>query len=85
VLLAAAGKEGFEVLITADQNVRYRQALANRCIALIVLETNNWAIIRADLTMVGTKLANAGVRTYASMPLNRPPLRRRPLNTSVEP
>jgi hypothetical protein len=34
-LLAAAEREGFEVLITADKNIRYQQNLKGRTIAIL--------------------------------------------------
>jgi hypothetical protein len=40
-LLAAAEADGFELLITADKNIRYQQKLTERTIALIVLSTND--------------------------------------------
>ena len=47
-LIAAVEAEGFEVLITADQNIRYQQNLTVRRLILIVLSTNIWPIIRAN-------------------------------------
>ena len=40
-LLAAAEREGFEVLVTTDQNLRYQQNLVmlmNFCLQILVLE-----------------------------------------------
>ncbi len=45
-LLSAAEAAGFECLLTADTNIRYQQNLATRRIALAVLSTNTWAVIR---------------------------------------
>ena len=39
-LLAAAEQAGFEVLITADQGLRYQQNMMARTIAIIELPTN---------------------------------------------
>ena len=44
-LLDAAETAGFEVLITADKNLRYQQNLANRKIAIIELPTNRLRLI----------------------------------------
>ena len=38
-LLAAAEQAGFEVLVTADKNMRYQQNLESRKIAVVVLST----------------------------------------------
>jgi hypothetical protein len=42
-LLNAAEEAGFELFITADQEMRYQQNLKGRKMALVVLSTNNWS------------------------------------------
>jgi hypothetical protein len=44
-LLSAAETE-FDVIITTDQSIRYQQNLAGRRLAILVLPTTNWRIIR---------------------------------------
>ena len=41
-LIEQAEREGYEVLITTDQNLRHQQNLAGRGLAIIVLLKNNW-------------------------------------------
>ena len=41
-LLAEAERAGFDVLLTADKNMRYQQNLTGRRIALVVLSTPQW-------------------------------------------
>src|SRR5688572_6317289 len=48
-LLDAAEKDGFEVLLTADQNIWYQQNLKNRKIAIIVLGSGRWTLIKRHL------------------------------------
>ena len=45
-LIAKAEEEGYEVLITTDQKLRYQQNLAGRRLAIIVLLKNNWPRVR---------------------------------------
>jgi len=45
-LLAEAERAGFDVLLTADQSIRYQQNLAGRQIALVVLSTPQWPRVR---------------------------------------
>ena len=45
-LLYAAEAEGFDVLITTDQNLRYQQNLSHRRIAIIVLRSTSWPRLR---------------------------------------
>jgi hypothetical protein len=51
-LIDAAEKAGFDVFITADQNPRYQQRLTGRRLALVVLTTNHWDIVRPDVSRV---------------------------------
>jgi hypothetical protein len=45
-LLDAAEQAGFDLFITADQELSYQQNLTGRKMALIVLSTNNWSFIK---------------------------------------
>jgi predicted nuclease of predicted toxin-antitoxin system len=63
-LLAAAETDGFELLLTADQNIRYQQNLAERTIALIVLSTNDRLAIRAQLDLVVHAVQGASPGSY---------------------
>jgi hypothetical protein len=44
-LLDAAEAAGFDLFITADQEMSYQQNLTGRKMALVVLSTNNWSFI----------------------------------------
>lgn len=45
-LLSEAERAGFDVLLTADKNMRYRQNRKGRQIALLVLSTPRWPVVR---------------------------------------
>lgn len=45
-LLAEAELAGFDVLVTADKNMRYQQNLRGRRIAIVVLSTPQWPVVR---------------------------------------
>ena len=51
-LLAAAEEEGFDLMITTDQNLRYQQNLDERRIGIIVLMTTSWPRIRGRVDAV---------------------------------
>ena len=53
-LLDAAEQNGFEVLITCDQNLRYQQNFADRRIAVVILSTNRWSMLRQVAAKVAT-------------------------------
>ena len=51
-LLSTAEDEGFEVLVTTDQNLKYQQNLKNRQIAVVVLMTTSWPQIERAVNRV---------------------------------
>ncbi len=63
-LLDEAEKTGFEALVTADQNFVFQQNLAGRNIAVVVLCTNTWPLIRAQPQRVQRAVANASPGTF---------------------
>jgi hypothetical protein len=48
-LLTAAEEAGFDLFITADQELTYQQNWTGRKIALLVLSTNNWGVVKANM------------------------------------
>jgi hypothetical protein len=51
-LLASAEAEGFDLLVTCDQNLTRQQNLAGRRIRIAVLWTNRWRLLQADADRV---------------------------------
>ena len=51
-LLAAAEAAGFDVFVTADKNMRYQQNLAGRRIAIVVLGTPQWPVVKLHLEKI---------------------------------
>ena len=45
-LITKAEVEGFEVLVTTDQNLKYQQDLASRKIGVVVLSSTSWPRIQ---------------------------------------
>jgi predicted nuclease of predicted toxin-antitoxin system len=77
-LIAAAERDGFEVLLTADRNIRHQQNLRTHRTALIVLETNRLATLRAAMDRIIETVGAAAPGSFVSIPFDRPPLLRRP-------
>jgi hypothetical protein len=72
-LLAAAEGRGFDVLVTTDQNLRYQQNLVGRRLAIVVLLTTNWPLIRQHVDTVSravTDIARGGYVELAFPPPN---------------
>jgi hypothetical protein len=70
-LLKAAEAAAFDVLVTSDQNIKYQQNLTGRNLALVVLGSNIWLIVRSHgLTIAATvDAARAGSYNFLEMPL----------------
>lgn len=41
-LIAAAEREGFDIFVTTDRNLKYQQNLSSRRIAIVVLGATSW-------------------------------------------
>lgn len=69
-LLSAAEADGFDVLVTTDQNLRYQQNLTERRIAIVVLMSANWPRIRAhsQLVLDAVNSASAGAFVEVTFP-----------------
>lgn len=63
-LLTLAEAEGFDVLITTDQNLRHQQNLSGRRIGVIVLLTTNWPRIKKNTILVVQAIDNLHPGSY---------------------
>jgi hypothetical protein len=72
-LLTAAEAAGFDLMITADQNIRYQQNLTGRKLALIVLGSNLWPVVRDHQTAIAAKTAAAKPGSYCFIQMPLPP------------
>lgn len=66
-LLQAAESAGFDAVITTDQNLRYQQNLAGRRLAIVVLLTTNWPIIRPHARIVAAAVAQLAPNAYVEL------------------
>jgi len=69
-VLDAAEAEAFEVLVTADKNVRFQQNLAGRKIAVVVLGNAQWPVLRhhVDRAVAALNGATPGSYTEVEIP-----------------
>jgi hypothetical protein len=73
-LLRLAEAEGFEVMVTGDQNLTYQQNLQGRRIGLVVLETNNWHILKLQPELINQAIAAATPVSFSTVKfILRPP------------
>ena len=66
-LLAEAERAGFDLLLTADKNMRYQQNLRGRRIALVVLSTPRWPVVRLHLEKIAAAINAATPGGYAEV------------------
>jgi hypothetical protein len=64
-LLDEAEKAGFDALVTCDQNLVFQQNITGRNIAVVILSTNIWPIIRSQPQRVQHAVANASPGTIS--------------------
>jgi hypothetical protein len=70
-LLEAGEAAGFDVMVTSDQNIRYQQDLTRRKLALVVLGSNIWPIVRDHGATITAKVdaATPGSFDFIEMPM----------------
>ena len=59
-LIDSAEREGYDVLITTDQNLRYQQNLAGRRLAVVVLLSTAWPKVRLHVADIRAALDQIG-------------------------
>ena len=78
-LLAAAENAGFDLMLTADQNLAYQQNLAGRKLAIIVLNTNRWKVLKNSTEVIERAIRSAAPGSFQRLTFDLPP---RPPRTS---
>lgn len=68
--LLRQAEELFDVLITADQNLRYQQNLSGRKLAIVVLPTNQVPLVAKLVPVIGTLLTTIQPGAVVEAPLN---------------
>lgn len=69
-LLTAAEQAGFEVLLTTDKNIRYQQNLAGRKIAIVVLGTSQWPVLRLHVQRVAAAVNAVTLGSYTEVDIS---------------
>ena len=75
-LLQIAEISGFHVVVTADQNIVYQQTLAGRKIALVVLGSNIWPVVRSHETTIRERVDAAVPGSYSFIAMQLRPKRK---------
>jgi hypothetical protein len=69
VLLDVAEQEGYDLLMTTDQNLRYQQHLADRQLAIIVLLSTSWPRMQLRIDTIQAAVANSVAGGYQEIPI----------------
>jgi hypothetical protein len=69
-LLAAAEEAGFRLFVTADQEIQYQQNFSGRQIAVLVLGSNNWAVVKDNAGKITAAVDAVGPGTFTSVHLD---------------
>jgi hypothetical protein len=72
-LLDAAEEAAFDVMVTSDQNIRYQQNLTGRKLALVVLGSNIWPIVRNHGPAIAARVDGATPGSYDFIEMPLPP------------
>ena len=63
-LIRSAEEDGYDVLVTTDQNLKYQQNLENRKIAIVVLLSTSWPRIQSAVDSVVAAVDAASPGSY---------------------
>ena len=66
-LLKTAEHEGFEVLVTGDQTLSYEQNLTGRSVAIVVLSSIDWHILKNHLPSIIAAVDSALPGTFQAV------------------
>jgi hypothetical protein len=66
-LLAEAERAGFDVFVTADKNIQYQQNLSGRKIAVVVLSTPQWPLVRLHTEKIAAAVNAAAPGSYVEV------------------
>lgn len=66
-LLKLAEADGFQVLVTADQNLAYQQSMVGREIAIVILSAQDFAILQGHLQKIQAAVDRAMPGSFRSV------------------
>ncbi len=84
MLIAAAEREEFDVLVTGDKNIPRQQNLSGLRLAVVILGSNSWPVLQRHVGSIVTAITDVPKGTQVFVPISRPRLRRRPFKPTTE-
>ena len=70
-LIARAEDEGYDILVTTDQNMRYQQNLAGRRLAVVVLLSTAWPYVRLRTEDIRSAVNQVRPGEFREVPIPR--------------
>ena len=68
-LIDIAGHEGYDVLVTTDQNMRYQQNLAGRRLTVVVRLSTSWPNIQLKIKEIRAVLEETRPGQFKEVPI----------------
>ena len=68
-LIEKAEEEGYEVIVTTDQNMRYQQNLSDRRLAIVVLMATAWPRVQQRTNEIRTAIEEVGQGQVREVPI----------------
>jgi hypothetical protein len=69
-LLTEAERAGFDLLLTADKNMRHQQNPRDRRIAIVVLSTPQWPVVRLHIDKIAAAVNAATPGSYVEVDIS---------------
>jgi glutamate racemase len=66
-LIQRAEDAGYDVLLSTDKNIRYQQNLSERKIALVVLGSTQWPLVRLHLEKIAEAVNDCAPGSYVEV------------------
>ena len=70
-LIRKAEEDGYEVLVTTDQNMRHQQNLARRRLGIVVLMATAWPRVRHRIEEIRTAIVDVQAGQVREIPIPR--------------
>ena len=68
-LIQAMESDGYEVLLTTDQNLKYQQNMKGRKLSIVVLQSTSWPRIQKRIDAILNALSRADAGSYEEVPI----------------
>ena len=65
--LLKAAEHQFDAVVTTDKNMRYQQSVSGRRVAILVLPTTRWSVVRANQAEVVSALSSIQPGEYVEL------------------